>query len=485
MELFMEWMRSAGQALFHMLTQPFYYLAILFVLLQYRRQIFLERKLYHVKLHSLLAGSLKAVGLGLAAGAAASAAMAGLGSRVQAETIFWLWGIAFALMLIRVRFLCFAYSAGILGLLHAAAALWHDWTERGQTGWDPSAQGGWLEAAYRSLLEVHMPSVFVLVALMHLIEAALVRIDGARMAMPLFLKGKRGKLVGGYQIQGFWPVPLLLLVPASSAPGAAGGPGLPWTPLFGAGEEGWGLIAFPLLIGFSELTMSMTPERKARRSAAGLAGFSVLLLAAAFVAQWSVWLIVLASVISVVMHEGMLLASRLMEKSAAPFFAHSDKGLKVLGVLPGSPAAQLGILPGETIHRVNGERVRTRAELHRAMRRNPAFIKLELLDLRGENRFLQRAVYDGEHHQLGIILAPDEQALYYMEYVQRPIFGYIWMALSGLLRSGAAPSGDRGAVPTGESGAGPSVRGGESTTGESAVAAGGNAISSGGRELPS
>jgi len=507
MELFLDWMRLAGQALAAMLAQPFFYLAVLVVLLQYRRQIYLERKLYHVRLHSLPADALRAVGFGLLAGVFASAVMAGFGARLAAGTVLWLWGIALVLMLFRVRFLCFAYAAGVLGLLHAAAVLWNDGAAAGQggtPGGDPSAWGGWAEAAWNSLLEAHMPSVFVLVALMHLIEALLVRADGARMAMPLFLKGKRGKLVGGYQIQGFWPVPLLLPVPAASAavspagalssahgPASADGLSLPWTPLFGSGVEAWGMLAVPLLIGFTELTTSMLPERKARRSAAGLAGFSVLLFATAIAAQWSVWLVVLASAVSILMHEAMMFASRLKETSSAPLFVHTPQGLKVLGVLPGSPASELGIRPGETIHRVNGERVATRAELHRAMRRSPAFVKLELLDLNGENRFAQRAVYDGDHHLLGIILAPDEQAPYYLEYVQRPIFGYIWMALSGLLSSRSQPRGGGAASAATPGGPAPSSGGDLSSASmggpappsgrdPSSASAGGQAASGGG-----
>jgi predicted metalloprotease with PDZ domain len=106
----------------------------------------------------------------------------------------------------------------------------------------------------------------------------------------------------------------------------------------------------------------------------------------------------------------------------------------VLGVIPGSPAEALGITAGQTIVRVNGVRVAVKEDLHRALRQNPAYVKLELADENGEIRFMQRALYAGEHHQLGIILAPDEDVSYIVERAERPLAGYVWMKLAGLLR---------------------------------------------------
>lgn len=82
----------------------------------------------------------------------------------------------------------------------------------------------------------------------------------------------------------------------------------------------------------------------------------------------------------------------------------------MLAVLPGSPAEELGIRAGESIVKVNGVPVPTKEDLHAALRINPAFCKLEVLNLAGESKFLQRAIYAGDHHQLGAILAPDELA---------------------------------------------------------------------------
>jgi len=59
-----------------------------------------------------------------------------------------------------------------------------------------------------------------------------------------------------------------------------------------------------------------------------------------------------------------------LDRHLAPYFdVEPDEGLLILGVVPGSPAEQSGLLPGDVILELNGERVATvedlRARLHR------------------------------------------------------------------------------------------------------------------------
>ncbi len=76
--------------------------------------------------------------------------------------------------------------------------------------------------------------------------------------------------------------------------------------------------------------------------------------------------------------------------------------------------------------------VRSREQLHQALRLNPAFCKLEVLNLNNMSKFAQRAMFSGEHHQLGIILAPDEEALYSVSEDKINLLTYFRHRLSGL-----------------------------------------------------
>ncbi|MNS15212.1 Cell division topological determinant MinJ [compost metagenome] len=396
MDIVLEWLWRLSDALVQFLAQPFYYISIILIMLQYRRQVHLERKLFHVRLHSWGRQTWITLLGGLLAGILVSLISAFLGTTLTFNGVLLIWAVSIVLLLFRVRYLCFAYSVGLLGVIQFILS------------WFPNFNlDGFGQEVLTAVRELNIPSLLALVALLHLAEALLVRWQGAAFAGPLFYEGKRGKVVGGYQMKSFWPVPLFLLIPAQTA-----GSLLPWTPFFGgdAWQSGFSLIALPVVIGFSEMTVSALPKNKARLTSSRLLIYSIVLLGLALLAGWWSPLTVVAALAAFLLHELLVWYSRFEEQNRSPFFVHPQRGLKVLAVLPGSPAEELGIKAGEVIFKVNGTPVNTKEQLHSGLRMNSAFCKLEVLNQQGESKFLQRAIYAGDHHQLGVILAPDDDA---------------------------------------------------------------------------
>jgi len=376
-----------------LLTQPFYYISILFVMLLYRRQVLLERKLFHVRLHSWGLQTWRTFLGGLLAGLAVSVAVAFLGVSLSLGAIICIWVTSLILMLFHIRYLCFAYSIGLLGILQFVLS------------WFPNlAAEGWVHTVLSTIRGLDIPALLALAAVLHFAEAVLVKLQGSGVATPLFLEGKRGKLVGGYHMQSFWPLPLFMLVPA-----AGGGAVLPWTPFFGgdAWSGGFMMMALPVVIGFGEMTQSMLPKEKAAITSKRLIIYAAVVLALSMLAEWWSPLSLIAALAALLLHEGLVWYSRYEEQQRSPVFVHPVRGLRVLAVLPDSPAHELGIQPGETILKVNGTLVHSKEQLHGALRQNPAFCKLEVQNHQGESKFLQRAIYAGDHHQLGAIVAPD------------------------------------------------------------------------------
>ncbi|WP_229750634.1 PDZ domain-containing protein [Paenibacillus nasutitermitis] len=396
----MEILRQAGSAAVQLLLSPFYYLCVLLIMLQYMRQTRLERKLFHVRLHGWPGQLGRTVVAGLIVGVLFSCIGLFLGISLSGEAVLWMWGTAIVLAVIRIRYLCFAYSAGLLGVLQWSIG----WTQLEQ-------RSDWIGSAAVSLAGLDIAGLLLLVALMHIAEALLVRKQGAKFASPLFVEGKRGKIVGAYTLQGYWPVPMLMLVPAAS--GGAGDITLPWQMLLGDASlwgGGFAMIGFPMVIGFTELTRSMLPEAKARSTSKGLLAYGLILTAlAAGAAFWSP-LTLVASLCALLLHEALIISGRVREAAKSPFYVHDELGLKVLAVIPGTPAQALGIEAGEVLQKVNGVRVRTKSELYAALHINSAFCKLEVLNREGHVKFVQRARFAGEHHQLGVVLAPDDRA---------------------------------------------------------------------------
>jgi hypothetical protein len=417
--LLLKFLNAGLQLLIH----PFYYMSLLFIVLQYRKQIQFERKLFHTRLHSLLDESWRTLLGGWIGGLSASILMIFVGLKLQTDVILLVWVIALLLVMIRVRYLCMAYSVGILGILHVLLLL------------VPNAvQWSFIGPVFQVIASADLPSLLVIVAVLHLLEGVLTGLQGARMASPLFMEGKRGKIIGGYQLQGFWPVPLFLLVPMQGGHVDV----IPWLTLFGTEyASGWSILAFPAMIGFTELTMSRLPREKALWSSRMLLLYGGILFILAVAAHFWSPLILIAAFCSIALHEALLAYSRWDEAKRIPVFVHSQRGLMILAVVPKSPADELGLQAGEIIHKVNGFKITNKTDLHHAMQLNSAFCKLEVVNLQGEIKFVQRALFSGEHHQLGLILAPDQHAMYYVANKPIHLFTYLRKQITGLLTNDA------------------------------------------------
>lgn len=98
-----------------------------------------------------------------------------------------------------------------------------------------------------------------------------------------------------------------------------------------------------------------------------------------------------------------------MPTKNAPFiFLKSKQGVKILGVIPQSPAEKMGLIKGEIISKINGTVVHKEEELYKALQKNRAYCKLEVIGNNGEMRFVQRALFEGEHYELGLLFVDDQ-----------------------------------------------------------------------------
>jgi hypothetical protein len=357
---------------------------------------------------------------GLVAGLLVSAIMLFLGASFQLQMIPVLWMIAFLLMLFRLRFVCFAYVVGLIVVVQPIAEQFPNLQEHDSLNWFISP-----------LIEADMYSLILLVGVLHVMEGLLVRWQGSRMATPMFFKSKRGKLIGGYHMQRFWPVPLLLIAPWV-------GDYTIWEILTDPKllETLLIFLPFPVIIGFSDMTVTQLPAEKARSTANGLLLYGVFVIGLAFLVLNVAGTAIVAGLLMMIAHESLRWFARAKERKLLPLFTNSNLGMKILAVLPGSAAAQLGIMPGETIHKVNGVQVQSRQELYEAMNKNSAYCKLEVINLDGQVKFLNRAMFAGEHHQLGIVLSPDDDVVNYARMQEYSLLSYLRFKIRGVLQKG-------------------------------------------------
>ena len=61
------------------------------------------------------------------------------------------------------------------------------------------------------------------------------------------------------------------------------------------------------------------------------------------------------------------------------------------------------LIPGESIYKVNGTIITGGHSFYEALQQHKPYIKLEVLNLNGDIRFVQRAMYETDPHELGIL----------------------------------------------------------------------------------
>jgi hypothetical protein len=411
-ELGHQWLNAFGTLWVH----PFYWLSLLLLFYQYTRQVHFERRAFGIRLHSAIQETLSTFIWGAIAGVIVSVLFIGLGVVLRPTDLFWVWGVALLLSLIRVRYLCLAYAVGVVGIFQMIVRA--------------MPNGEWKESPLvDSLLQTNLPSLLAIVGILHLAEAFLVAKQGSRAAMPMFYESKRGKVVGGYELQRFWPLPLMLWIPmtgdATVLPygDALASWGWPWLSS-AVSLASLQLFFFPTVVGYGDRTTTEYPEKLAKSSAQWLVGYGFMMIGVSIGVKFYPMAAMAGAILSFVLHELMIWMMKRRESGREPMYIHSNHGLKVLAVLPGSPAEAMAIQPGEIIHKVNGMKVKTKEELHQAIQLNPAFCRMELFNRSHELRLTHRSLYNGEHHQLGILLCPDHHARYAVKLEPSRWFGY-------------------------------------------------------------
>lgn len=360
-----------------------------FIYSQYRRMSQTEQRMFGVALNPPGEQFVRVIWTGLAGGIIATFLFVFVGITLPWEAILYLWVLSLLFALVQPRFLCFAYSGGVLAL---GAVLFG--------------------------FPFHVGSLMALVGVLHLVEAVLIRLQGGKHTTPVYVRRADGRVVGGFLMQKFWPIPfvalLAALVPANEL-------GLmvietpDWWPLIGAIPDPVELETLDLIpvlglqlvfatLGYGDIALTSTPQQKARRTSRHLFLYSVVLLILAFLADlhWA-WALV-AALFSPLAHEWVIWAGRRSEEREAPIYT-GEHGATVLAVAPGSPAAAMGLQTGDVILTVNGVDVHNRFDVAQALSPWAFEVEMRVRNTFGGDERVVR--YRGRVPPLGILFAPE------------------------------------------------------------------------------
>ncbi len=405
MELLTGILLLMGRVMLETITSPLFisiYL-ILFTIVcwQYKRLENMSEKLIKTSHRLFLRSACLSSIVGIFGGLLGSILLIMIGINLENIGLVYLWLLALLLMLINPRFLCFAYAAGILSLF----------------------------CLVFSYPLISVPHLLALVAILHMIESFLILINGHSYPIPLYVK-KQGQIVGGFNLQKFWPLPLMVLVGVGSINPMDGLSMPQWWPLLQGNSEmaaqTFTLLPVVAILGYGEITTTSTPVQRVKKSSRNLFVYSLTLLFLAGLSCYIPVITVAAALFSPLGHE-LVIWLGMREENYKPLYIKSSQGVRIMNVKPGSPAQQAGIVERDIILMVNGlkvdhylvarELIRTAGSVSLRIKREDQEINLQL----------PGAYLDDP----GIIPVPEEPISRYIVMPEDKIFNLVKRLITG------------------------------------------------------
>lgn len=388
-DIFIEALLAAGRLFLHPLT----YIFVIVLLWFHVKRVKKERKNFHTRVHDVVSSILSPIPKGLLVGLLASITIIMIGVEIPYAivpliTFIWLIQLPFR----NARWYSLTVTLSVILLLLPVLP---------GTGTNIAFVDGWLT----DLQNMDPLNIAALLVILFIAETALVLMEGSRQSSPSLRKSSRGKVVGEHMLSRMWILPVLLLFPTGNISGTA------WWPLLNMNSEAFGFILLPFLLGFQSRAQAHYPEEAAsllgkRMSLLGV--LSVGGLAAAF--YYPIFLYILAALI-LVGREWIFLAFQAGDSRRLSLYSRSERGLKVVDILPKSTGEKMGILIGETVFKVNGIEIETQSEFYDALQWNSAYAKLEVIDRNGEKRIAQGSIFENEHYLIGCLFIPDDERI--------------------------------------------------------------------------
>jgi hypothetical protein len=384
--------------------EPLFWVVVLLVALQYRRTAAVKESLFGVKTRSLWFDTLLATGYGVIGGLAGSLLIILVGLTLSGSSLIYLWPVAILFMLINPRFLCFAYAGGLLALTN-------------------------ILFGFPSLNVAH---ILALVAILHMVESMLILISGHLGAVPGYFKNMHGRVVGGFTLQKFWPIPIVVLVVAGYALTPEGINMPDWWPLLKpAGVENLENVVYSMIpvvagLGYGDLAIARNPWQKSRLSALYLGLYSIILLLFSFFAQGSRFVALVAALFSPLGHEMVIYVGKKLEFSGPSVYIPSPQGVRVLDTIFGAPAWKAGIRSGDLILSVAGQRVFNQAGLQVSLTDGSGPVEVEFLH--GKKQVYRREVTPAVRAArfFGILAVPEGSEEVYLELSNSGPLGKWW-----------------------------------------------------------
>jgi len=341
--------------------EPIFLMVILVVYFQYRKLERMEISLYGKTVTPIRKKTAYSVVFGIAGGYLGTALMTVLGITISIGDFSYVLPLAIFLMMVRSRYICFSYAGGIISIFSLL------------TGWP----------------DINVSSMMAVVAVLHMIESILIYIDGHSFSTPIITRAEDNKICGGFYLQKFWPIPMIVIVAVLGRDVPINTGTLPaWWPAFIPEGQSiqtvilrlTGLVA---VLGYGDMTLSRMPKEKTKIAAGRLALYSFALLVLSLLSSEIYAFKFVAAIFAPLAHEGLILYSQREEKSRKRLFEAGDAGNMVIFVKKDGVGYKIGLKPGDRIIKINNIPLLGDKDLDSFLQKRPSVIWLEVMHAGG------------------------------------------------------------------------------------------------------
>ena len=249
------------------------------------------------------------------------------------------------------------------------------------------------------LMQEAIVTIAILAGLLLIVEGMLIQKHGAHHTSPKLVSTARGGEAIEYVTKRLWILPVLLVVPGDIISTY-----LPYWPQFTLGNSNFSLLLFPFIIGFQQKSRHSLPILFFQGYGKKVWQLGIIITVISAIGYVLPLISGIALLVGVVARLVFSFIAYKKEMSGTFAVAPQTEGVMIAAVLSDSPAEKMGLLIGERITKVNGQKVTNEQEFYEAVQINAAHCRLEVKDHHGELRLRQHILFRHDHYRLGLIL---------------------------------------------------------------------------------